>query len=339
MNHFKFYKNAILFIFFTSIGFLPNQSCAQVTTISPVTIIGPLKYGLRNYRYYMDEVLNFELKFPQDLLFKTAQNKFFTKDNQLIMSVWRKNVSEGLDWNTEYMTVLDSFKDSQVTYKIRKNDFFVISGFRGSDVFYRKEINNTTDDGQGFLVFEMSFPKAEKAEWDPILKICANSIEQVHNEKNYLTPVPTWTDEQWGEVVDKHDAANETYLEEELKTREQQKLNPVSLPIAPNIIKPVPPTNIKLTISNGMAYISWERVDIKDAYCIYFPDSPRGFSDEIDMAGERRTFIHEPKFFVGYAVTLKQQSVHYYGIETISSKRGCSAIAIYSVEPKDVDEK
>ena|ERR1700679_387545 len=318
------------------IGFCSNQSFAQVTTMSPVTIVGALTYGLRNYGTYMDDVRNFELRYPKDLLSKTVENKFFTKDHQLILSIWRTNTLEGLNWNTEFEKALTSYEDAQVIYKFRKNDFFVISGFRGSNVFYRKEIINTTDDGQGFLVFEMTFPKAEKVNWEPILEYCLKYFGPIHTEKNYLTPVPTWTDEQWGDVVDKYDAANERDLEEEQKERAEQILKPSSNPITPNIIKPLPPTNIKITISNGMVFMTWEKVDENEGYCIFSPDTYQGFKDEYNIRSSK-TFVHDPKYFIGYLKTLKQQGIHYYGIETILSGRGISAVAIFAIGPNDLN--
>ena len=170
---------------------LPNESDGQCT---------PTPTPLEIYQTYVVKDLNFELKYPNTILLPTPQNKFFTKDNQLILSVWRKTLSEGTDLKAEYKTVLGSHRDVQITYKVFKKNYFVISGYKGSNIFYRKEINPPEADGQGFLVFDMNFPKKDKAFWDPILTVCANSLKSSFTDQSSSKIYPKNIEQYWQTV-------------------------------------------------------------------------------------------------------------------------------------------
>ncbi|MES2764995.1 MAG: SHOCT domain-containing protein [Bacteroidota bacterium] len=54
--------------------------------------------------------------------------------------------------------------NKNVTYKVLKNNFFVVTGFKGDNVYYRKTIEK---DGK-FKTFYTEYPKSKKAQIDPI---------------------------------------------------------------------------------------------------------------------------------------------------------------------------
>lgn len=111
----------------------------------------------------------------------------------------------GLGWKGEYQRKLDLLGDVHVTYNVFKKNFFVISGLRDDKVYYLKEI---PIDVEGVLVFgslEVTFPQADKATWDPILTVCANSLKSTITPgyfKSHSLPLSDLTDEKWSENFD-----------------------------------------------------------------------------------------------------------------------------------------
>jgi hypothetical protein len=373
-----------ILILILAFGILPNRINAQMTSATKTVTenlvgMGQHEYGVwvqkhatkpvgtpanfNNlfYQNYTNLGLGFELKYPKGILFPSPSDSFNDNKHLVKMAVCRKKVLSGNDFGKEFQEVLDSFKDAEITYKVFKKNFFVISGFRGSEVVYRKELvvsgDESNEQGPGILVLDMTFPKQEKAKWDPILTICANSIKQIPeaewNEnrdsvieqkdadntelakegQNTLNekPVPTWTQEQW-EDADKDESAKEQELEADQQIREGAFTPvPFTKDFTPNAPKPSPPSHLKITTLNGMAFLSWDKVDGARAYIIY--GSPDGKSFKA-----RRNPIKDTKLFVGYVITLKQQPVHYYGIETLSWS-GDSEMVTQAIGPTDFDVK
>ncbi len=63
---------------------------------------------------------------------------------------------------------------SRITYERAGPGWYVLSGFRGTDIFYRRVISDGPD---GLIrVFEISYPAARKTEFDAILTYMANSF-------------------------------------------------------------------------------------------------------------------------------------------------------------------
>lgn len=53
----------------------------------------------------------------------------------------------------------------KVTYKVQKNNWYAVSGYRADLIFYRKTFVN---DGQ-FLTLDVTYPKSQRAKWDKIV--------------------------------------------------------------------------------------------------------------------------------------------------------------------------
>lgn len=64
--------------------------------------------------------------------------------------------------------------DERVTYRARGQRWFVLSGFRGDDVFYRKLL--LSPDGMVAHTLELVYPAAEKRAYDPLTTRIANSL-------------------------------------------------------------------------------------------------------------------------------------------------------------------
>jgi hypothetical protein len=163
-----------------------------------------------------------------------------------------------------------------------------------------------------------------------VFLVIGDSICIVADAQNLaITPVPTWTVNQW------QDATGDERMKERAIENQQSgiiiKPMPHSKDFVPGAHHPLPPTNLKITVENGMAYLSWDNVKGAADYIIY--DSQDGKKYKA-----RKIPIDETKIFVGYVITLKQQPIHYFGIAShYYSER--SEKTLLSVGPKDFDSK
>jgi hypothetical protein len=102
--------------------------------------------------------------------------KFFSADKLIKVIVWAQYdvLNEGLDGAMKYAK-----EKRTVTYKVVKNDFFVLSGFEGNNIFYRKTI--LSKDKGTVLTFEFIYPKA-KAE------MCNKYCSKIAQSLKFSTP-------------------------------------------------------------------------------------------------------------------------------------------------------
>ena len=70
-------------------------------------------------------------------------------------------------------TVIDAV-DERITYERKARRWFVVSGFRGDNVFYRKLI--LSPDGEVAHTLELVYPADEKPFFDPLTTRIANSM-------------------------------------------------------------------------------------------------------------------------------------------------------------------
>ena len=83
--------------------------------------------------------------------------------------------------NVFEMTLMELMEDDvaggaydSVTYRRNGEDWYVLSGYRGGDVFYRKVM--LADEGAVLHTFEIAYPKQRKTQFDPIAARMAKSM-------------------------------------------------------------------------------------------------------------------------------------------------------------------
>jgi hypothetical protein len=82
--------------------------------------------------------------------------KISSSDKSIKLIVWAMYdvLNEGLDGAMKYAK-----EKRTITYKVVKDDFFVLSGFEGNNIFYRKTI--LSKDKGTVLTFEFIYPKTK----------------------------------------------------------------------------------------------------------------------------------------------------------------------------------
>jgi hypothetical protein len=174
---------------------LMNKQLLNLVLILSVSPLFAANNDLEKVIYTDYGDTSFQAKCPMDLLAKNPKVRFDVETN-----VDRLD----LGWKGEYDQKLATLVDSKITYKVFKDNFFVISGLQGDRVFYLKEIPKKISNTMMFGSLEMSFPLADKATWDPILTVCANSLKSSTLTTNFPPKIPSsaLTNEKWGMELD-----------------------------------------------------------------------------------------------------------------------------------------
>ncbi len=76
--------------------------------------------------------------------------------------------------------------DDNVTYKRMGPDWYVLSGYRLNDVFYRRTL--LSDDGSLVNTFEITYPKTQKSVFDPVVARMARSFSAGGGQPNDKAP-------------------------------------------------------------------------------------------------------------------------------------------------------
>lgn len=117
---------------------------------------------------YCNNKYNYCLTYP-DVLIPQAEpdahdgQKFLSKDKLSELSVW---ASYKLFPEDTIKTQYKYYEKSNITYKLIKNDYFIISGFENGKIFYQK----TSLNKETFTSYRLLYPKSKKNEFNKIIK-------------------------------------------------------------------------------------------------------------------------------------------------------------------------
>jgi hypothetical protein len=100
--------------------------------------------------------------------------RFETADGLASLTVFAGYNTGGLNLRELVDAARDDAADERVTYEREGRRWFVISGFRGENVFYRKLI--LSPDGEVAHTLELVYPADEKPFFDPLTTRIANSM-------------------------------------------------------------------------------------------------------------------------------------------------------------------
>lgn len=180
------YRSAILdlnnFYQFNSGTVLPPNNCA----IAPQKTAKIPEASEIEYQQYQNQRFDYQVQYPARIL--TPQEApangdgrtFQSPEGQIVMQVYghHNTLSESL--KERYQEMLQKHSDSpqeKITYHKKDNHFFVISGYRGNWVFYRKTIL----DNNQFKTLEFSYHRSFQPKFDAIVAEVANSFMSTHS--------------------------------------------------------------------------------------------------------------------------------------------------------------
>ena len=168
--------------------FVPNCFSQTLTTTETGT-------------YYNDR-FNYSITFPKNILHLQNESdngdglKMLSKDAKATVLVYGQNNALG-------RSLLDTFLEASaggtynkprkvVSYKIIKNNWFVVSGYESGNIFYQKTflINNQ------FKSFYFTYPEAQRNLYDPITNVLSQSFngDVLVSSKKFDNAVVTFSD-------------------------------------------------------------------------------------------------------------------------------------------------
>jgi hypothetical protein len=144
------------------------------------------------FKTYTNVRYGYSIAYPAALLVPQGEpdagdgQKFLSKDGQASLLVWGSYNIDDRAIKDLYAEALEEQGEGgtkrEVTYKVVKGGWFVISGFEGSSVFYRKTLlqRGTT------YTFELRYPKDQKGLFEPLIEKISTSLHplEVHYETN-----------------------------------------------------------------------------------------------------------------------------------------------------------
>jgi hypothetical protein len=133
---------------------------------------GPVYKSYYNYRFEYSVSYPAGILIPQPIAANGDGRKFFSRDDQTLMLVYGRE-------NIQNQTLSDVYDEEcsragkAVTYKVIKNNWFVVSGYIGEKIFYQKTMYRKDE----FMTFSIEYPKEQKNIFDPITAVIAKSFK------------------------------------------------------------------------------------------------------------------------------------------------------------------
>jgi hypothetical protein len=134
-----------------------------------------------DYRLYENEKFDFSIAYPANFLIPQGETpngdrqRFISMDGRVVMEVSAtpKSTDESLKEIYQAAGEWISNRAGSVTYKVRKDDWFVISGYEGKRIFYQKTI---LDDGI-LKTFRIECDEEQKKILQPMTEKIARSFK------------------------------------------------------------------------------------------------------------------------------------------------------------------
>ncbi|MDS1029959.1 hypothetical protein RDV78_05540 [Bacillota bacterium LX-D] len=141
----------------------------DVTTAETTEEVKPARPEIVTYSTYTNERFSFSMEYPSH--FETAEEPanndgriFYSPDKKAKMTVFASYNAADETLRSLYNDEIDSH--SNVTYKVKRRDWFVVSGIDGETIFYKKIMME--DDV--IYTFLLECPQDEKSYYAPIIE-------------------------------------------------------------------------------------------------------------------------------------------------------------------------
>jgi len=133
-----------------------------------------------NYEEYTNERFDFSLLYPKDIVSPEAPPKnndgltFASPNENVVMKAFGYNNIQGDTIEDLYREALAQ-EGRNVTYRIREDNWFVISGYEGDRVFYIKK----TMADNNVLTLDVEYDRSLQNEFDPVVATVSDSFQTV----------------------------------------------------------------------------------------------------------------------------------------------------------------
>jgi len=146
-------------------------------------LLAPTVFADDVYNTYNNLRFGYSIEYPISILYPQGESdngdgqKFLSKASDVSLTVYGTN--NVLDQSLKNLYLEESGVEANkntsrvVTYKVLKNNWFVVSGFNSGSVFYQKTIFNNNQ----FKSFYFEYPESKKTIYDPMVKHIASSFK------------------------------------------------------------------------------------------------------------------------------------------------------------------
>ncbi len=153
---------------------LPGSAAA------PAPVVAPVAAGADAWAVYLNPRFGTRIDYPVGLFHALPPPdngdglSFATADGSARFLVFGQFNIDDLDARAMMARDRDWGNYDKVTYQSAGNGWYVLSGYSGSDIFYRKAV---IDAAAGVVhVFEITYPQADRARFDPVVTRMAKSF-------------------------------------------------------------------------------------------------------------------------------------------------------------------
>lgn len=153
---------------------------SRLATLILAVLAYCLPAAAADWQVYVNERFGTRLDYPADVFRPLPPpdngdgRRFETEDGRASLTVFAGYNETGQSLRDLVRAARTDAADERVTYEKEGRRWFVLSGFRGGDVFYRKLILSA--DGEVAHTLELVYPADEKRFFDPLTTRIANSM-------------------------------------------------------------------------------------------------------------------------------------------------------------------
>ena len=146
-------------------------------SILAIAAFSKITFGQAKYKTYSNARFGYSISYPADLL--TPQGEADNSDGQVFsgegaeMRVFGSNMLLNETLPKEYNALVKE-KSKGVTYKVFKNDFFVISGKENGKIYYQKTMKGANG---AFLTFMIEYDESKSQPYDAVVTKIVKSLK------------------------------------------------------------------------------------------------------------------------------------------------------------------
>lgn len=135
------------------------------------------------YKTYNNKRFEYSISYPKDILYPQGEapngdgQKFLSKEEDALLlvygshNIYDQTIKERYEENLQ--TNSEENQTKVITYRLLKENWFVISGYVSGKIFYQKTILNNDQ----FKTFYIEYPETKKKYYDPIVKRLSTSFK------------------------------------------------------------------------------------------------------------------------------------------------------------------
>lgn len=154
------------------------QRFILILSLSSLLMVSLCASAEQTYHTYSNSRFEYSISYPKELLFPQGEaengdgQKFLSKEADASLLVYGSH-------NINAQTIKERYREESrggtkvVSYRVLKDNWFVVSGYISGNIFYQKTILNNDQ----FKTFYFEYPETKKKTYDPVVKRLSSSFK------------------------------------------------------------------------------------------------------------------------------------------------------------------